>query len=90
MELLSEILESDLLYFCIGITLICAVLPQKTDKSNCVGVLVCFCIYILAEIVISFLKPNYLITFLCLFVGSAALSVSLGKLLRLLIRKLKH
>ena len=84
MELLAELFESDLRYFSIATVILSALFPWRLGKQEATAILTCLAVYILAELTVSVLTTNFLITILSLFLGSLALSAAVGRILKII------
>lgn len=92
MEILREWLfpgESDLFGIAVKLILISALISwEKAPHRGNWFLLGCTLAYCLAELLVAFLGANYIIVFLSLFIGGAALCFAAGGFLRKGIRAL--
>lgn len=90
MELLKEWFwwgESDLFFWGIGLIVISALVPPMKKRADCVIVTACFALYVLCELEVSLDFNNWLLGYICLFLGGAALSAALGRIIRMIWNK---
>lgn len=95
MELLREWFlwgESDLFFYGIGIIAISGLLPLNPKKQKNYWIIGgCFIVYVVCELVVTFWFRNWLFAFICLFVGGIALSIALGRIIKIVWKKaLEH
>lgn len=87
MELLREWFwwgESDLFFLGIGLIVISALVPWKKNRANYVIIAACFALYVLCELEVTFDFKNWLLGYTCFFLGGAALSAALGRIIRMI------
>ena len=90
MIILEEWLESDLrlLGFIIGILCVFYPLKSERNKLNNRVILGCVVIYIVSEIMMH-LVNDWGITFICLLVGGVSLFIALGRIVKVLWKKVR-
>lgn len=90
MELLREWFwwgESDLFFLGIGLIVFSALVPWKKNRANYMIIAACFALYALCEFEVTFDFNNWLLGYICLFLGGAVLSAALGRIIRMIWNK---
>ncbi len=95
MELLREWFlwgESDLFFYGIGIIIISGLFPLNPKKQKNYWIIgCCLMVYVVCELVVTFWFRNWLFAYICLFVGGIALSIALGRIIKMVWKKaLEH
>lgn len=77
--------ESDLLIYGVIIIVIAAFFPLRHEKrrKNRIIIAVCLAIYAMCELVVTFWFQNWLRAFVCLFLGGIALSIAVGRIVKM-------
>ncbi len=88
MELLREWFvwgESDLFFYGIGIIVVTMLLPwaQKKSRKNYGIIVSCLIVYGVCELIVTFWFQNWLRAYICLFVGGIALSIAIGRIIKI-------
>lgn len=73
---------SGVLPYSAAILVIALLLPWRDDKQNYRLIAGCLAVYVLSELVVTFGLFTWSWMYGCLFVGGAALSVGLGRLMK--------
>lgn len=74
--------DSGLLPYGVAILLLAMVLPCQKERTNRRLTAACLVVYLLSEMAMTFALLGWLWRYACLFVGGAALSFALGRLVK--------
>ncbi|MCD8054447.1 MAG: hypothetical protein LUF00_10525 [Lachnospiraceae bacterium] len=83
--------ESDLFIYGVLMIVVSALLPfhRENVKDNYNFIATCLAIYAICEVVVTLGPPNWTLLIICLFAGGIALSIALGRIVRMVWAKFR-
>ena len=90
LPIMGELLSSDsFIFMLIGLVASTIIgIVMKSTKKNIIGLVICFAIYVISEI-ISNIRSSYLLEIILLFVGTLAIGGIIGFLIGLIVSKIR-
>ena len=88
--IMGELLSSDsFIFMLIGLVAATIIgIVMKSTKRNIIGLVICFAIYVISEL-ISNMRSSYLLEIILLFVGTIAIGGIIGFLIGLIVSKIR-
>lgn len=90
LPIMGELLSSDsFIFMLIGLVAATIIgIVMKSTKKNIIGLVICFAIYVISEL-ISNMRSSYLLEIILLFVGTIAIGGIIGFLIGLIVSKIR-
>lgn len=90
LPIMGELLSSDsFIFMLIGLVAATIIgIVMKSTKRNIIGLVICFAIYVISEL-ISNMRSSYLLEIILLFVGTIAIGGIIGFLIGLIVSKIR-